>query len=248
MRDLRRIVLAIMCLGFTGTHVAWADAAHDPRTASTDWIDDPYAPHRTHGSVLRIGTVVGSVTDERLTATGLGPIVGLGYRFGRLGVATEYQYLMFQNHSPADSTRLGNGHRLSIVGRVDVVRLDSRTVGPNTMVAVFVEGGAGVAWNDWWRPGAGEAARLVPADSKRVEGIAGIGIDVDHRLQEAVRFPKRIAWTLGLRVTGSPPATETATVCRSTETVCRTAPPMMSGDQGFVDRSMLFQSSFGMLW
>jgi hypothetical protein len=240
MRFVRRMWLGIVCLGFTGSGVAWADAAH-----SVDWVESPYAPHKTVGPVARVGTVVGFLENERMDVTALGLSAGIGHRFGRFAIGTEYTYLQFQERGPSD-TRLGDGHRASLLGRFDVLRLGSTVVGGNSMLAVYVEAGGGVAWNTWFKPGPGEGPRIVPADSKRIEAQAGFGIEIDHRLQEPIGFPKRIGWSLGWRVAAAPHDAEPAAICRSSGTTCAVA-PMMPADR-YIDRSMLFQSTFGMMW
>ena len=151
--------LALLCLGFTGSGVAWADAAHP---ASVDWVESPYAPHRTYGPVARLGTVVGFLFNERIDVTAIGLAAGLGHRFGRFSVESEYTYLQFQERGPSD-LRLGTGHRMAVLGRFDIVRVGSQYVGGNSLLSVYLEGGAGVSWNQWFKPGYGEPDRLVPA-------------------------------------------------------------------------------------
>ena len=51
---------------------------------------------------------------------------------------------------------------------------------------------------------------------------------------------RRVGWFLGWRMTGSPHEAMTGALCRGS-TSCRPVPMMDSG--GYVDRSMLFQSS-----
>jgi hypothetical protein len=241
-----RSLLVCMCLGFTGAGVAWADDAHPetPNDASSQWIDNPYAPHHTTGALFRLGTVVGGVDTERLGVTGLGVMAELGHRWGRFSLASDYTYLQFQERGPSD-LRLGTGLRVGMMGRFDVIRLDSHVVGPNTMVAVFVEGGADVAWNYWYRPGFNEPGRIVPNDTKHVEAVGGFGIEIDHRLQESHGI-KRIGWTLGIRVAGAPHDSDSAMVCRTSGTSCREMP--VTSDQQYTDRSMMFQSSLGATW
>lgn len=242
MRLVRRMSLALLCLGFTGSGVAWADAAHP---ASVDWVESPYAPHRTYGPVARLGTVVGFLFNERIDVTAIGLAAGLGHRFGRFSVESEYTYLQFQERGPSD-LRLGTGHRMAVLGRFDIVRVGSQYVGGNSLLSVYLEGGAGVSWNQWFKPGYGEPDRLVPADSKRIEGQAGFGIEIDHRLQEPIGFPKRIGWSLGWRLSMAPHDAEPAVICRSSGVSCRAAP--MMPEERYTDRSMLFQSSLGMMW
>lgn len=242
MRLVRRMSSALLCLGFTGSGVAWADAAHP---ATVDWVESPYAPHRTYGPVARVGTVVGFLYNERLDVTALGLTAGIGHRFGRFSVESELTYLQFQERGPS-SIRLGTGRRVGVLGRFDFLRIGPRYVGGNSLLSFYVEGGANVAWNQWFKPGYGEPARLVPGDSKRIEGQAGFGIEIDHRLQEPIGFPKRIGWSLGWRLSMAPHDAEPAVICRSSGVSCRAAP--MMPEQRYADRSMLFQSSFGMMW
>jgi hypothetical protein len=244
VRDFRRFLpwlLAFVCLGFTGPGVAWAERARSPR--SEHYVEDPMAPHRTTGATVRLGTAVGFIYGERLDVLALGGTVAAGHRWGRLALEAEYAYLGFQVKGPS-SQALGDGQRLGVIGRFDVIRLGSRIVGGNSLLAIYVEGGAAVAWNDWYLPAHDEASRLVPLDTKRVEGQAGFGIQIDHRLQEPIGFPHRVGWFLGWRVALSPHEAEPASICRGVS--CRPAP--MMPDERFTDRSMLFQSSLAVTW
>jgi hypothetical protein len=233
MRNFRWFQPLIVCLAFTGSGVAWAD----PTTADF-YIEDPYAPHHTWGSTARLGTAVGFLYNEAVDATALGADTAIGYRFGRIAIEAEYEYLGFQVRGP-DSTRLGNGQRLSALARLDVLRLPSRVVGPNTMMAFYVEGGAGTAWNHWYKPAYDQPSRVVPADTHRVEGQLGFGLYIDHRLQEPIGFPHRVAWFLGWRMAMSPHEDMVASVCRGV--ACK--PVTMQNEDRLLDRSMLFQSS-----
>jgi hypothetical protein len=222
-----------VCLAFTGGHVAWADSA-----TPDFYIEDPYAPHRTVGSTARIGTAVGFLFHEAVDTTAVGGNTAIGYRFGRFAMEAEYTYLSLQVRGP-DSTPLGTGQRLAALGRLDVLRLGPRIVGENSLFAVYVEGGAGTAWNHWTKPSYDEASRIVPQDTRRVEGQVGFGFYIDHRLQEPIGFPHRVAWFLGWRMTMSPHEEMQASLCRGV--ACK--PVMMEPQPRTVDRSMLFQSS-----
>ena len=233
-------VVVLVCLGFTGSSVGWADPTH-PEHA--DYVEDPLAPHKTTGTTARLGTAVGFLYNERTDALALGLTAAGGGRWGRLAVEAEYSYLELSVAGPSN-VRLGDAQRLAVIGRFDVIRLGSSIVGGNSMLAIYVEGGVGVAWNDWYRPAPGESSRVVPEDTKRVEAQTGFGFMLDHRLQEPIGFPRRIGWFIGWRVAMAPHQTEPASVCRGVE--CRPA-PMMPNDR-FVDRSMLFQSSMSVTW
>ncbi len=236
--SISRLVGALVCLGFTGSGVAWAEPAR------SDYVENPYAEHVTNGSIARLGTAVGVVHTERIDATALGLAAGFGQRWGRIAVEAEYAFLQFSERGPS-SLPLGDGHRLGVVGRFDVLRLGSTVVGGNSLFAIYIEGGAGVAWNRWFRPSARQADRIVPDDTKQAEGIVGFGLSLDHRLQEPIGFPRRIGWFLGWRMAFSPHAQTPASICRGS-TSCRPAPMMAETD--YTDRSMLFGSSLAFTW
>src|ERR1041385_3300002 len=236
MRNFRRFrtaTLVVVCLAFTGGGVAWGD-----RRTPDLYVEDPYAPHHTTGSEARSGTAVGFLYNEPVDVTALGASAAIGYRFGRLTFETEYTYLGFQVRGP-DDTRLGAGQRLSLLGRFDVIRLGPRIVAQNSLLSIYIEGGAGTAWNHWWPPAYDEQSRIVPVDTRRPEGEIGFGIAFDHRLQEPVGFPHRVGWFLGWRMAMSPHQPMAASICRGV----RWKPIEMMDEDRLVDRSMLFQSS-----
>jgi len=224
-----------------GDHVNTVPEVVDPRRQV--WIENPYAPHHTSGTIVRVGSAVGYLYHEPLNALAIGGTLAVGQRFGRFTVQSEFAYLAIQSLD-GTSTRLGTAERVAVVGQLDVIRLGSGFVGPNSLAALYVEGGAGVAWNHWDQPGRREAPRDVPVDTKRVEGQVGLGITLDHRLQEPTAFPRRVSWSLGWRVAVTPGGGEMTTVCRGV--TCRVAQPMP--DNTLVERSMLFQSNLAMTW
>ena len=241
VRENRSIPLwcrALVCLGFTGAGVAWADPSR------IEYAEDPMAPHVTKGSTARLGTVVGFLYGERQDVTAVGLATAVGQRWGRFALDSEYAYLQFQERGPS-ALRLGTGHRLAVIGRFDVIRVGPRVVGGNSLLSVYVEGGAGIAWNQWFRPGHDQPVRVVPEDAKRPEGQLGFGIEIDHRLQEPIGFPHRIGWFLGWRMAFAPHETEAASICRGGSS-CRPAP--MMPQERYTDRSMLFQSSLSVTW
>ena len=251
MREFGRFwfgLAALVCLGFTVDAVAWADpaqpAAEDlPLPKRAGYVEDPFAPHVTEGSTARLGTAVGFIYGERVDVTAIGATAAYGQRFGRLALEAEFAYLAFQARG-ADDTSLGNGERLGVLARFDVIRIGPHWVGPNSLLAIYVEGGAAQAWNHWYRPSTYDTGRVVPDDSRRVEGQVGFGIELDHRLQEPISFPHRIGWFLGWRLGLTPHDTESASICRGVD--CRAADAMP--ESRFTDRSMLFQSSLSFTW
>lgn len=207
-----------------------------------------FALHDTWGPTARVGTVVGTVEADVTAATGLGLSVAGGHRFGRLTVESELAMIRLQEQG-SSSLALGQSARLGVIVRYDVVRLGSRMAGPNTMIAMFVEGGAAQTWNHWYEPAANELPRAVPLDTRRVEGQAGLGVAIDHRILQPAGFPNRIAWHLGWRFAAPSPVRDEV-ACRGS---CRIAatPMQASSGSGFassVQASVMFQSSLAFTW
>jgi hypothetical protein len=226
----------VVWLEITGLHVGWADPAH------VDWADDPYAPHVTKGTTVRLGTAAGFLYREGLDVLAIGATVAAGQRFGRLTLESEFDYLKLTAESAG--IRIGDAERLGVIARFDVLRLGPRWVGANSMLAVYAEGGAAVAWNHWYPLGSDEPMRIVPDDTKRVEPQLGFGLLLDHRLQEPIGFPHRIGWFLGWRLAFAPEDPAVPTRCGGA--VCRVVEPMT--ERQLVNRSMLFQSSLAVTW
>ena len=237
MLSFRWVLVVPVCLGITGSGVGWADPAH------VDWVEDPYAPHVTRGTTIRLGSAVGFLYGEQLDVLALGATTAVGQRFGRLSIESELDYLTLQ--AQGDGRRLGDAERLGVVARFDVLRIGPHWVGANSLLSVYVEGGAAVAWNHWYPPTAAEATRLVPVDTKRVEGQAGFGLSLDHRLQEPIGFPHRIGWFLGWRFALAPERSDPGAMCGGA--VCRVIAAMPETPRT-TERSMLFQSSLAVTW
>lgn len=239
MRNFRRFRiagLALVCLSFTGTGVGWADPTEAPDNPIV-----PTAPRASNGSTARVGTAVGFIYGAPSDVLALGATAAIGQRFGRLGIEAEYTFLSFRSRGvvqtalgPQDGNiGIGDGQRAAVMARFDVLRFGPRVDKDRSLITLYVEGGAGVAWNHWSRPAYNEESRLVPDDTKRNEAQGGFGIMI---------FPHRVAWLLGWRFAVSPHEAMTGAVCRGSDsTSCSVVPMMDTG--GYVDRSMLFQSS-----
>lgn len=252
MRNLRPVLLAIVCLAITGRGASWADPAQGEPVGALerrDWADNPYAPHVTLGSTVRLGTAVGFLYGEPIDTLAIGMAAAIGQRFGRLAIEAEAAAFTLRAGGASDLT-LGNAERLGPIARFDVIRIGSNHVGPNSMLAMYVEGGAAVAWNHWYQPTERQAPRVVPDDTRRVEGQVGFGIEIDHRLQQPIGFPHRIGWFLGWRLALSPVSGGDGTACRTVDTSCRTvsAPMPPAASPSVVERSMVFQSSLSVTW
>lgn len=241
-RSLRVVVPVALCLIFTARPMARADSAR-PLAGAELGVVDAAKPHQTWGPSLRIGTVVGGVEASAASATGIGIAVAAGHRFGRLAVESELTLMTLEEPGPS-SAALGRAERLGVIVRYDVVRFTARSIGPNTLLGVFVEGGAAQSWAQWYQPGDREVPRAVPADTRRVEGQVGFGVSVDHRLQGAGGSLSRVAWHLGWRFAAPSLHEEPGYACRGE---CRLASaPMQTSEK--LEGSVLFQSSLAFTW
>ncbi len=240
MRNFRRFhgaVVASMLLGVTGPHVGWADSDRS--------LDDvvPTAPKSDNGLTARVGTAAGLVYGAPANVTALGLTAAIGQRFGRLAIEAEYTYLSFQQQATyttpfgveSGDIGVGDGNRLDLMARFDLLRFGPRVDrSSRSLFTIYVEGGAGIAIDHWDKPASDEMDRVVPDNSKRVEGQGGFGLMI---------FPHRVAWLIGWRFAVSPHEDAMGSICRGAG-VCRSVVMNdASGTGSFIDRSMLFQSS-----
>jgi hypothetical protein len=235
------VTVTALCLGFTGASTAWADGAH------AKWVEDPYQDHDTTGTEVRLGSLVGIMAVDGAEYTGLGGAVAAGHRWGRIAIDAEYSYLELTARGPSN-TRYGDAHDLGVNIRLDVIRLGSHAVGPNSMVAIYVEAGAGRTFR---RGDAREAdepvRRLLPTGSMN-HLAAGFGVMFDHRLEQPRGFPNRVGWQLGWRVIGTPrPAPETIVTCRGSDCAASAMPgsPM---EFGVSETPLVLGSSLAFTW
>jgi hypothetical protein len=237
-RSVRAVVGFSLCLVFTARPLARADSAL-PDTGLVDSLK----PHMTWGPSVRVGTVVGAVEASAASATSLGLAIAAGHRFGRLAIESELTLMTLEEPGPS-SLSLGRAERLGVIVRYDVVRFTADSIGPNTLIGGFVEGGAAQSWAQWYEPGDRELPRNVPADTRRVEGQAGMGVSIDHRLQDAHGSLSRVAWHLGWRFAAPSLREESGYACRG---ACRLASePIQTSEK--LERSVLFQSSLAFTW
>ncbi len=207
-----------------------------------------YQAHHTWGPTLRIGSMVGTVSSEAASATGLGLSLAVGHRFGRFTVESELAALRLQDQGPS-SAYLGRHSHLGVLARYDVLRMGSRLAGPNTMIAMYVEGGAAQTWNHWGSRAADPVTGATPVDTARVAGQAGFGIIIDHRLLQPAGLPDRVAWHLGWRFSAQSPEAQPY-ACRGE---CRLAPVNSQVGGGTATHESLeglviFQSSLAFSW
>jgi hypothetical protein len=245
MAKIRPVAAVILCLGFTGSHLAWADPSQD---VSSKWVENPYQKHNTTGAEVRFGSVVGILAVDGKEYTGLGALIAAGHRFGRIALDAEYAYLSVTERGPSDF-RYGTAHQLQVNARLDVLQLDSTIVGPNSLVAIYIEGSAGRELR--------QAYALDPGDPlhKPMPGggtnllAAGFGIMIDHRLEQPLGFPNRVAWQLGWRIFGAP-RNEPMTIATCKGAVCTESKmgPSSSMQFGVDETSLEVDSSLAFTW
>jgi hypothetical protein len=200
---------ATVLLAFTGAGVAVAQPPPGetppqmPQVEHRNWVDDPYSPHVTDGTLLRFGTAVGPMTVDQRKYTALGAVIALGRRVGRFSFDLEYDYLGLQDPGPS-SLVYARAQNLDLVGRLEVLRLGPTVVGANSMVAFYVEGALQRTMYHYYLPAYGDAPRPVAEDNARSQAAVGFGTLLDHRLEQPLGFPNRIGWQLGWRLATSP--------------------------------------------
>lgn len=243
-RQLRGWGLVVVCLGFTLPGAAVAEEARDTAEVRARWVDDPYEPHETYGPNLRVGSAVGWMVHEDKTYTALGGAVAIGPRVGRFALEAGYVYAELSEPGPS-TLALGNVHRLSINGRADLIRLGSRSLGPNSMLAIYGEAGVARQLHHWYKPSSNAARRILPVDAGRSIAVFGFGLNLDHRLEQPLGFPSRIGWQLGWQLTASDRQEPGSTVeCRGPECVAGPLVPRAPGR----DTSLLVTSTIAFTW
>lgn len=235
--------IALLCLGFTGTPLAWADEAQ----VRDRWVDNPFAAHDTTGNELRLGSLVGILAIDGHEYTGLGGLVAFGHRWGRFAIDAEYGYLELTERGPS-STRYGSAHSLGVNTRWELLRLGSRVVGPNSMTALYIEAGVGRQFRRGDAVAYDETVRRQLASGQVTQLNGGFGVMFDHRLEQPRGFPNRIGWQFGWRVISTPrPGPDTFVTCRGAD--CTAAPaPADPMKVGFGETSLVVSSSLAFTW
>lgn len=208
------------------------------------WIDNPYAPHDTTGANVRVGSAVGRLIHDRARYTALGMTIAGGPRMGRLTLEGHYTYLDLTAPGPS-SQRFGSAHRLGVMARADLVRVGSRIVGANSLLAIYAETGLVEQYHHWLRPGVHERPRPVAVDGSHAGAIVGFGFNLDFRLEQPRGFPSRVGWQLGWQLTASDEhAPDPTVVCRGVS--CLAQPVGTRATTR--DTSMLVTSTVAFTW
>ena len=242
---------ATVLLAFTGAGVAVAQPPpgetrpEAPQVEHPNWIEDPYAPHVTNGTLLQFGTAVGPVTIDQRRYTALGAVIALGKRVGRFTFDVEYDYLTLQDPGPS-SVVYGRAQNLALVGRVDLLRFGSNVVGANSMVAFYAEGALERTAYHYYLPSVDDAPRAVPDDNGRTQAAVGFGVMLDHRLEQPLGFPNRVGWQLGWRLASSPrDQHDNMIICRGC-TPLVSEPTMMTSR--IYDKELIVTSTLNFTW
>lgn len=212
------------------------------------WVDDPYAPHDTSGTNLRVGSAVGRLVHDQRRYTALGATIAGGPRMGRLTLEGHYTYLGLSAPGPS-SERFGSAHRFGVMGRADLLRLDSHVVGANSLLAFYAEAGLVHQLHRWLRPGVADRPREVALDGSRAGAIVGFGFNLDFRLEQPRGFPARVGWQLGWQLTTSDEHEPDPTViCRGVSCLMAPAGTRPSTSAPARDTSMLVTSTVAFTW
>jgi hypothetical protein len=169
------------------------------------------------GPAVRFG-VTGALADP--DASGhfeLGPMVGLGLRFGRLLGEVDYAYLSFID----PDTQGGEVQRVGANLRFDVDRAYLRCTryACTRATSFYVEAGAAERYGHWFV----DDAHVSPVSSPNTELHLGLGLEWDNQIK-----PHRNGWQLGLRIAFTP--NDTAPVAARSNT----AMPPSSGTNASV--------------
>jgi hypothetical protein len=245
MASTQRALVITLCLGFTGPAIAWADDSQE--SIRDEWIEDPYQPHDTTGTEVRVGSLVGILAVDGNEYTGLGGLVAAGHRWDRLAVDAEYGYLEVTERGPSN-LRYGVAHQLGVNVRFEAIRFGSRVVGPNSMAALYLEAGASrqLRIADAVSSSEMRSKRFPSGQANLLSG--GFGLMFDHRLEQPRGFPNRVGWQLGWRVIGSPrPEPSHYTTCRGSECTAAARSSGM-GDIGLGETSLELSSSIAFTW
>jgi hypothetical protein len=236
---------AMVLLAFTGAGVGVAFADPSPVTHK-NWVDDPYTPHVTDGHLLRFGTAVGPVRVDDRHYTGIGPTIAFGHRQGRFSFDGEFTELLLQAPGTG-SIELGAAHQFAAIARFEPLRFGPHMVGGNSLLSIYGEGGLVRTIYQYFQPSLSEAPRAVPQNNSRSQVEVGMGLLLDHRLEQPLGFPNRIGWQLGWRLVTSPRATrDTMVACRG----CIAAPVPAASSQHVdtYDTEMLLTSTLDFTW
>lgn len=223
----------------------WAEDGDDDDAPGRRWVDSPYAPHDTTGANLRLGSAVGRLVHDEQRYTALGLTIAGGPRMGRFTLEGHYTYLDLTAPGPS-SQRFGSAHRLGVMARADLIRVGSRVVGANTLLAFYGEAGLFHQLHRWLRPGVYDRPREVSLDGGRAGAMLGFGFNLDIRLEQPRGFPARVGWQFGWQMTSSDEHEPGPTmICRGVSCLMQTStgsrPPIR-------DRSMLVTSTIAFTW
>jgi len=159
------------------------------------------------GPTTRFGFTYGVAEPTLPGVNEVGPMLGLGYRFGgRVVAELDYAYLSFLDDNTGDH----GVQRLGGTMRVDLWRDTNRRCIAKLACtrATSIYGEAGVAERfGHWRL---DAHTIAPLDGRQSEAHLGFGVELDNHLE-----PYRYGWQIGFRIVAAPRDAQDF-ACRST--------------------------------
>lgn len=142
---------------------------------------------------LRFGVTTALHDPDATGHFELGPMVGLGARFGRFLGEVDYAYLSFID----PDTQGGQVQRLGANLRFDVDRamLSCTRYACTRATSFYIEGGAAERYGHWFI----DDSHVAPVTSPNPELHLGLGLEWDNEIT-----PHRNGWQFGLRVAFTP--------------------------------------------
>lgn len=201
-------------LSFTGASAARAQEARWSRGA---------------GSV-QAGSIAGFSQLRGEEVVAIGSRIGAAFHLGPAALGADWDYMAVGNHPG----RRGRLHRVGVTGRLDVARIDP-VGGPNTSLALYVDGGVGHQRGTW-----DDGSSI-----DRSDFAVGGGWMLVHRVNLSTR-PRRletVGWRFGWRFTAAPrwAASNSLAACRD-----KNCPP--PGADVPYDVGMVVNSSIDFAW
>jgi hypothetical protein len=199
-------------------------AAQDARAQEARWS-------RGSGS-LHAGSIAGFAQLRGEEVVAIGARAGAAIHIGPAAIGADWDYMAVGNVQPR-----GRLHRIGVNGRIDFARLDRHFGGPNTSLALWVDGGVGRQKGTWYDG--------VSVD--RADFSAGAGWTLVHRVNLSTR-PRRletVGWRFGWRFMAAPrwAASNGIASCR------RMSPcPPGPGEEVPYDLGMVVNSSLDFAW
>jgi hypothetical protein len=147
------------------------------------------------GPTSRFGLTYGVSEPTLPEAHEVGPMLGLGWRFGPVVAEADYAYLSFLD----DNTTSGGVHRLGGTVRADLWRDAEKPCIPHIActraMSFYGEAGLAERFGQWQL----DSRTLAPLSGRQKEGHLGFGFEFDNEV-----VPYRMGWSIGVRFVAAP--------------------------------------------